>query len=57
MLTLIDESTRESLAIRVARRPGSYEMINNGPGSLAGELRRWVAKLGTRTLYLEPGSP
>jgi putative transposase len=27
MLTLIDEYTRESLAIRVARRLGSYEVI------------------------------
>ena len=27
MLTLIDEYTRECLAIRVARRLGSYELI------------------------------
>jgi hypothetical protein len=57
MLTLIDESTRESLALRVARRPGTYEVINNGLGSVAGELWKWVAKLGTRTPYIEPGSP
>jgi hypothetical protein len=42
MLTLIDEYTRECLAIRVARRPGSYEVINNGPGSVARELRKWM---------------
>ena len=57
MLTLIDESTRESLALRVARRPGTYEVINNSLGSVAGELWKWVAKLGTRTPYIEPGSP
>ena len=75
MLTLIDEYTRESLAIRVARRLGKYEVIealadvmlfrgipeyirsDNGPEFVAEELRKWLAKLGTRTLYIEPGSP
>jgi len=75
MLTLIDEFTRECLAIRVARRLGSYEVIetladvmlwrgipeqirsDNGPEFIAQELRKWLAKLGTGTLYIEPGSP
>lgn len=75
MLTLIDEYTRESLAIRVARRLGRYEVIetladvmlfrgtpenirsDNGPEFVAKELRQWLAKLGTGTLYIEPGSP
>ena len=73
MLTLMDECTRESLAIRVARRFGKYEVIealadvmrgipenirsDNGPESVAKELRQWLAKVGTRTLYIEPGSP
>lgn len=75
MLTLIDEYTRESLAIGVARRLGRYEVIevladvmlfrgipehirsDNGPEFVAEELRKWLAKLGTRTLYIEPGSP
>src|ERR1700730_1917340 len=75
MLTLIDEYTRESLAIRVARRLGRYEVIevladvmlfrgipehirsDNGPEFVAEELRTWLAKLGTGTLYIEPGSP
>ena len=75
MLTLIDEYTRECLAIRVARRLGRYEVIealadvmlfrgipenirsDNGPEFVAKELRLWLAKLGTGTLYIEPGSP
>ncbi len=46
MLTMIDEYTRECLAIRVARRLGSYEVI-----------REWLGHVGTGTLYIEPGSP
>jgi putative transposase len=75
MLTLIDEYTRECLAIRVARRLGRYEVIealadvmlfrgipenirsDNGPEFVAKELREWLAKVGTGTLYIEPGSP
>ena len=75
MLTLIDEYTRECLAIRVARRLGRYEVIealadvmlyrgipenirsDNGPEFVAEELRKWLAKVGTETLYIEPGSP
>jgi transposase InsO family protein len=75
MLTLIDEYTRESLAIGVPRRLGRYEVIevlaevmlfrgipehirsDHGPEFVAEELRKWLAKLGTRTLYIEPGSP
>ena len=75
MLTLIDEYTRESLAIRVARRLGRYQVIetladvmlfrgipenirsDNGPEFVAKEVRQWLAKLGTGTLYIEPGSP
>jgi putative transposase len=75
MLTLIDEFTRECLAIRVARRLGRYEVIetladvmlfrgipehirsDNGSEFVAAELRKWPAKVGTGTLYIEPGSP
>ena len=75
LLTRIDEYTRECLAIRVARRLGSQEVIDtlaevmlvrgileylrsdNGPEFVAGELRKWLAGLGTGTLYIEPGSP
>jgi putative transposase len=75
MLTMIDEYTRECLAIRVSRRLGRYEVIetladvmllrgipenirsDNGPEFVAKELRQWLAKLGTGTLYIAPGSP
>jgi putative transposase len=75
MLTMIDEYTRECLAIRVARRLGRYEVIetpadvmlfrgipenirsDNGSEFVAEELRRWLAKVGTGTLYIELGSP
>jgi putative transposase len=75
MLTLIDEYTRESLAIRVGRRLNSHDVIDtladamlargvpehirsdNGPEFIASRLREWLAGLGTRPLYIEPGSP
>jgi transposase InsO family protein len=75
LLVLIDEYTRECLAIRVARRLESYEVIetladvmvwrgipdhirsDNGPEFVAQELRKWLGKVGTGTLYIEPGSP
>ena len=75
MLTMIDEYRRECLAIRVARRLGSYEVIealadvmlwrgipenirsDNGAEFVAEELRKWLAHVGTETLYIEPGSP
>lgn len=75
LLTLIDEYTRECLAILVARRIRSNDVIDlladvmqtrgvpehlrsdNGPEMVAKNLRRWLAKLGTRTVYITPGSP
>jgi putative transposase len=75
LLVLLDEYTRECLAIRVARRLGSLEVIetlaevmvirgipehirsDNGPEFIAQELRKWLGKVGTGTLYIEPGSP
>ena len=75
LLTLLDEYTRECLAIRVERRMGSPDVIetlsdvmlwrgipehirsDNGPEFLARDLRQWLEKLGTGTLYIEPGSP
>jgi putative transposase len=75
ILTLIDEYTRECLALRVARRLNSLEMIDtladvmlgrgipehirsdNGPEFIAHELQKWLANVGTRTLYIERGSP
>ena len=70
LLTLLDEYTRECLAIRVERRMGSLEVIetlsdvmlwrgipehirsDNGPEFIAKQLRQWLAKVGTRTLYI-----
>lgn len=75
MLTLIDEFTRESLAVRVERRLRSLDVIetvadamlmhgipehirsDNGPEFVAIDVRKWLEGLGTRPLYIEPGSP
>lgn len=75
MLCIIDEFTREALAIRVARRLSSTDVIvalcdlfimrgvpahirsDNGPEFIAAALREWIAAVGARTAYIEPGSP
>lgn len=75
LLTLIDEFTRQCLAIVVARRLNSWNVIetladamlihgvpqhvrsDNGPEMTAEIVREWLPKVGTRTLYIEPGSP
>jgi putative transposase len=75
LMTLIDEFTRECLAIRVARRINSLGVIeamadamvvhgvpehirsDNGPEMTAKVVRRWLAAVGAKTLYIEPGSP
>ena len=75
LLTLIDEFTRECLAIRVARRINSLGVIetmadvmlargipehirsDNGPEMTAKIMRNWLAQVGAKTLYIEPGSP
>ena len=74
-MTLIDEFTRECLAIRVARRINSVGVIetladvmlihgvpehirsDNGAEMTAKVIRSWLGQLGTRALYIEPGSP
>jgi len=75
MLCVIDEFTRESLAIRVARKLKSADVIgiladlfilrgipthirsDNGPEFVAKALRDWIAAVGAKTAYIEPGSP
>ncbi|MBI4480854.1 MAG: IS3 family transposase, partial [Acidobacteria bacterium] len=75
ILTLMDEYTRECLALPVERRMGSRQVMetlsdvmlwrgipehirsDNGPEFIAKDLREWLRKLGTGTLYIEPGSP
>jgi len=75
MLNIIDEYTRECLAIVVARRITSEDVIDqlfnlcvfrgipkhirsdNGPEFTACKVRKWLASMGVRTLFIERGSP
>lgn len=75
LLTMIDEFTRECLAIRVARRLNSFHVIetlgecmlmhgvpehvrsDNGAEMTARRVQQWLQTLGTRPLFIEPGSP
>ncbi len=74
-MTLIDEYTRECLAIRVARRINSFGVIealsnvmlhrgipdhirsDNGPEMTAKVVRDWLQRIGSKTLFIAPGSP
>ena len=74
-LNVLDEFTRESLAIRVRRKLSSTDVIDvltdlfilrgvpayvrsdNGPEFVAEAVRRWIAAVGARTAFIEPGSP
>ncbi len=75
MLTIIDEYTRECLAIPVERRLTFEDVIDqlfnlfilrgipehirsdNGPEFTAKAVRKWLERLGVKTLFIEPGSP
>ena len=75
MLTLIDEHTRECLAIDVARSLKSEDVLerlsdlfvrrgvptyirsDNGSEFTAIKVREWLARVGVKTLFIEPGSP
>jgi len=75
MLTIIDEYTRECLAILAGRRLTSEDVIDqlfnlfilrgtpehirsdNGPEFTAKAIRKWLERLGIKTLFIEPGSP
>ena len=75
LLTLVDEYTRECLAIDVARRMNSDDVLerlswlfatrgvpqfirsDNGPEFTATVVRNWLARVGVKTLFIEPGSP
>ena len=75
LMTLIDEYTRECLAIRVARRINSFGVIealsdvmlhrgipehirsDNGPEMTAKIVRDWLKRIGSKTLFIAPGSP
>jgi transposase InsO family protein len=75
ILTVIDEYSRECLALKVARKQKSTDVLevlsdlfilkgipeyirsDNGPEFTAIMLREWLAKIGAKTLFIEPGSP
>ena len=75
MLNILDEFTRECLAIRVKRRLNSMNVIDvltdlfilrgvptfirsdNGPEFVAQAVRDWIAAVGAKTAFIEPGSP
>ena len=75
LLNVVDEFTREALAIEAAHRIGADGVVgtvenlvaqrgapkhlrmDNGPELTAAVLRDWCRIWGTRTAYIEPGSP
>ena len=75
ILNIIDEFTRECLAILVARRIKNQDVIDllfhlfifrgipehirsdNGPEFTAKAVKKWLDRLGVKTLFIEPGSP
>jgi putative transposase len=74
-LNIIDEFTRECLAIKVNRKLNSQDVIDelfklfvyrgipdhirsdNGSEFTAKIVRKWLNRLGVKTLFIEPGSP
>lgn len=75
ILNIIDEYTRECLAILVGRKIKNQDVIDllfqlfilrgipehirsdNGPEFTARAVRKWLNRLGVKTLFIEPGSP
>ena len=75
MLTVIDEHSRQCLAIHVQRKLKSDDVLavltelfqrhgppdhirsDNGAEFTAHAVRDWLARIGVKTLYIEPGSP
>ena len=75
LLTVLDEYTRECVAIEVARRIRAHDVLevladllarhgppkhlrsDNGPEFTAKLVRRWLARVGVQTLFIQPGSP
>ena len=75
ILNIIDEYTRECLAMLVKRHITSQDVIDqlfqliifrgipehirsdNGPEFTAKAVRRWLSRVGVKTLFIEPGSP
>jgi transposase InsO family protein len=75
ILNIIDEFTRGCLAVRVERKIGSQDVIeelfklfilrgipehirsDNGPEFTAKAVRKWLGRIGVKTLFIEKGSP
>jgi len=75
ILNIIDEYSRECLAILIRRKITSQDVIDklfelfilrgipghirsdNGPEFTARAIRKWLNRLGVKTLFIEPGSP
>lgn len=75
ILTIIDEYSRECLALKVARKLKSTDVLevlsdlfilkgipdyirsDNGSEFTAKMLREWLTRIGSKTLFIEPGSP
>ncbi len=75
LLTVVDEYSRECLAIRVGRTMQADDVLasltdllvqhgapehlrsDNGPEFTAQAVRRWLERVGVKTLFIEPGSP
>jgi putative transposase len=75
LANIVDEHTREALAMRVGRTCTADDLVevlaglvavrgapeylraDNGPELIAWALREWCRLSGTRTSYIEPGSP
>ena len=74
-LNILDEFSRECLAIRVKRKLNSTDVVDaltdlfilrgvpsfirsdNGPEFITEIVRNWIAAVGAKTAYIEPGSP
>lgn len=41
----------------ILRRPPEYIRSDNGPEFVAQKVRDWIAAVGAKTAYIEPGSP
>jgi putative transposase len=75
MLNVVDEFSRECLAIRVNRKLKAIDVIDvlsdlfilrgvpghirsdNGPEFVAKVIQEWIAAVGAKTAYIQPGSP
>ena len=74
-MNILDEFSRECLAIKVDRKLNSMNVIDaltdlfimrgppafirsdNGPEFIAQTVRNWIAAVGAKAAYIEPGSP